>query len=72
MTAICVLFIVVFGVEGLGIAISGVLRWEVLDGSLQATLGRHPLGALIFGSLRLVLPIEIGHCVILIGVKLLL
>ena len=72
MATICVLFIVVFGVERLGIAVSGVLRREVLDGSLQATLGRHPLGALIFGSLRLVLTIKIGHCIVLIGVKFLL
>lgn len=72
LTAVSVLLIVIFGIKGLGIAISRVLRRKVLNSSLQTTLGRHTLRILIFGSLRLVLPIKIGHCVILIGVKLLL
>ena len=72
LTAVSVLIIVIFGIQGLRIAISRVLRRKILYSSLQTTLGRHTLRILIFGSLRLMLPIKIGHCVILIGVKLLL
>jgi len=72
LTAVSVLLFVIFGVEGLRIAISRVLRRKILNGSLQTTLGRHSLRVLIFGSIGLILPIKIGHCVILVGVKLLL
>jgi len=72
LTAVSVLLIVIFGIECLGIAISRVLWRKILYGSLQTTLGRHTLWILILGSLRLVLSIKIGHCVVLVGVKLLL
>lgn len=72
LSTVSVLLIVILGIEGLGIAVSGILWREILNSSLQTTLGRHTLWILIFGSLRLVLSIKIGHGVVLVWVKLLL
>ena len=58
------LIIVIFGVEGLSVAISRVLRREILNCSLQTALGRHSLRILIFGSIGLIL--KIGHRVVLV------
>lgn len=64
LTSVGVLLIVIFGVEGLRVAVSRVLRREILNCSLQTALGRHSLRILIFGSIGLIL--KIGHRVVLV------